>query len=134
MTTIILAAMKPILLVGGVESQLILVIYLRNLLALKFIATYQDKQSRFLYCIIFYASMSLFFLRTGHRYQLDKLQFAETYLGFSVFKPALHTFLLVLNTYSTHIMALFMLPLCSNTTKVTDGSSVPMTRSSIVLN
>jgi hypothetical protein len=132
MTSLLLTLMKPIFLLAGVESQIILVIFIRQLLALKHISTYLENKSRILYCILFYTSINLFFLRTGHRYQFDKLQYTEIFLGFSEYSPILHSIFLAINTFSSLLLAMFALPYCSNTTKA--HKALPITRSSIVLN
>ncbi|TNV84489.1 hypothetical protein FGO68_gene10963 [Halteria grandinella] len=134
MTTLLLTLIKPLMLVGGIESQFSLFLCLRVLVAIRQIGVYQQTKSKMLHTILLYSTMSLFFLRTGHRYQLDKLQYIETYLGFSEYSRGLHTVLLFMNTYSSYIIGLLMLPYCSNTTVIAKMKKVPMTRTSIVLN
>jgi hypothetical protein len=55
--------------------------------------------------------MTQYFYRTSHRERFNSLQFGKTFIGFTEYNYYLHALLIILNTYSAHIIVLFLTPI-----------------------
>jgi hypothetical protein len=55
-------------------------------------------------------TMLQYFYRSGLRERFSSIQFSKAFLGFPTYNYLLHAFLVLLNTYSSHVLALTSLP------------------------
>ena len=120
--------LKPILVVSGEESQAPIVLCLIQYLALaSFISkTGRTKTSSLSVSLMIYFTMIQYFYRTSHRERFSSIQFGKAFLGFSDYNYYLHGFLILVNTYSSHIIGFLMTPhiLSEHSKKVEDSKTV----------
>ena len=117
---------KPMLIVAGHQSQVVLMLCLFQYMALENIS---DKSTTTTLLLV-YLTMQLYFYRTSHRERFSSIQFAKAFLGFTDYNYYLHGFLVILNTYSSQIIGFLLLPLISNKS----NSTVEMTMRLFTMN
>jgi hypothetical protein len=116
--------MKPILIVNGKTNQLVVVLCLVQLIALRtLVAGARVKPSQMWYAMTIQCSIWQYFYRTSHRESISSIQFGKAFLGFTEYHFQLHGALVVINTYSAYLIAFFMLPILTKTTKPATGGT-----------
>ena len=116
MTSCACILIKPLLIVNGEKTQLVIAMALISLLAIhKITMKAIVKPHASILAALIYVTMNLYFYRTSHREKISTLQFAKAFLGFPSYNYYLHGFLTALNTYSIHLLAVLLIPyMCYN--------------------
>ena len=102
--------MKPLLLASGDDCCIPLVLLFIQYLSLaRYIKTLRNPSKGYI-SIVVYLLMQQGFYRTSHRERFSSIQFGKAFLAFPHYNFCLHAFLIILNTYSSQILGLIMLP------------------------
>lgn len=110
-TRVLIILMKPLFLVNGVTQQLVLVLCLVQFIALReFLRGLTKKATPLVVALLYYFMIVQYFYRTSHRERFSSIQFGKAFLGFSTYNYWLSGALVVLNTYTAHLIAFLLLP------------------------
>jgi hypothetical protein len=100
-------ALKPLLLIAGEDSLVPLALAVVHFVALSRL----QLKSVPLLAMLMYLSGQCYFYRTSHRERFSSIQFGKAFLGFTEYRFYLHGALVLMNTYSAHIISCLMVPI-----------------------
>ena len=110
-TRFLVILMKPILIVNGELSQLVIILCFAQFIFLKsYLNNLKIKPPPMLIAYIVFLITNQYFYRTGHRQRFSAIQFGKAFLGFPKYNYYLHQSLVILNTYSSYFIGFFLLP------------------------